>query len=232
MKLSGLEGYRYRDLALIVLMVLGFSTVFVACHPDMVSDVGELDAVLTQRDPGTDFGSFRRWAMPDTVVDLSEYVEGDTNEWSNTSNDLILTDIARNMQQYGYTRVEPDDTQDPITWPDGEPDVIILVGGLSSNGYIVSSWYPWYPGWGWYPGGGWYYPWYPTTTVQEFKTGTIAINMIDFHEYDPEQELYKGAWQGILNGVGEGSSSSIESRITRGIDQAFTQSSYLRTTAK
>jgi len=231
MKVSGFEGYRYLKHALLILMLLGISAVFIACHPESVSDVGDLDAVITQRDSSTDFGPFRRWAMPDTIVDMSEYVEGDTNEWNDANNDLILTDIARNMQQLGYTRVEPDTTQDPITWPNGEPDVIILVGGLSSNGYVLSSWYPWYPGWGWYPGGGWYYPW-PITTVQNFKTGTIVMNMINFGEYDPDQDLYKGSWQGIINGVSEGSSASIESRITRGIDQAYTQSPYLKTTAK
>jgi hypothetical protein len=52
--------------------------------------------------------------------------------------------------------------------------------------------------------------------------------MFDPNNLDTGEQLLPAVWAGALNGLLSGSSASdIESRIVRGIDQAFTQSPYL-----
>lgn len=218
---------RLRLLALV--LVWGLLMGLTACHPGSVENVEELDVVLTNYVKDADYVSIQTYAMPDEVFDLGEFVEGDVEEWDRELDDTILTAAASNMDAL-YTRIQPnpDDPDNPWSpWPgnpDGtEPDVILLVGGLTGTGYILYQYYPWWPGWGWYPPGwGWYYPWVGT---QQFRTGTIVLNMLFLEDLDPEEQLIPGIWQGILDGVAEGGNG--EQRVTRGIDQAFQQSPYL-----
>ena len=88
--------------------------------------------------------------------------------------------------------------------------------------------YPGYPGWGWwYPpcfGCGGYWP--PTFVSYSWNTGTVVMTLFDGETVGDGNEDVEAAWIGGLNGV-LSSSANGASRITTGIDQAFTQSPYL-----
>ena len=214
------------------------------CYPNDSISISETDIVLTGHIDSTDdfdFNNFSTYYMPDTVWPVRE----DTTDKSPVPNsDLILSDIARNMQAYGYTRVYYTDT---ATSP---PDLMMTVAALSTTTVSVGWWYPYYPGWGW--GWGWYkkssasrgidywyggypgyYPpgwgWGGVPYYSSYTTGTILMEMSNPDDYrvvngDTVVPMY---WAGGLNGVM--SSGSNTSRITKGIDQAFTQSPYLKT---
>ncbi len=211
--------------ALALLLSAGLMAGLIACHPGDVENVSELDVVVTSYDKNADFGSFQTYSMPETVADLCDFIEDCSEDWEGAYDEHILTEVARNMQALGYERMpfDLDNPDDP--WGGGEqPDVLLLVGGLKSKGYIVSSWYPGYP---WCPYCGWgYYPYWPVTSVYQFDTGTITLNMMNWRDRESD-DLVLGVWQSVLNGVAEGSSSGTRQRITNGIDQAFKQSSYL-----
>jgi hypothetical protein len=160
--------------------------------------------------------------MPDTVVDMS-VVGGGMSSLSHAHDDTVLAVIAAQMQAYGYTRV------DGITT---KGDVIIVVGGVSVEHTDV--WYPTYPPggwWGWW--GGWpcgygcypVYPWVPVAT--QYTTGTIVISMLDGGAQTAPNKV-PAIWAATINGLVTGTDASIDGRVTFLIQQAFTQSSYLK----
>ena len=102
--------------------------------------------------------------------------------------------------------------------------------------YHKSQNWDYYPYWGWgwywkstkestywgYPGYGWYYPYSPTY-ITSYTTGTIAWNLFDPDLVDDAQEQINVGWIGVVNGVVGSSTSTTQSRITSGIDQAFNE---------
>jgi len=80
---------------------------------------------------------------------------------------------------------------------------------------------PWYygPSWSFSMGWGWGYP-----SVSSYTTGTLVMTLIaDGEDYiDPTR-----VWTGAINGLLSGSYNS--TRVNNAIDQAFTQSPYLKT---
>jgi hypothetical protein len=76
-----------------------------------------------------------------------------------------------------------------------------------------------YPSWGyWYPYSGWCYP-----VAYTYSTGTIVISMAEPDSQNEAQII----WFAGINGILEGGTAGISSRIDQNIDQAFNQSDYL-----
>ncbi|MGI9627921.1 MAG: DUF4136 domain-containing protein [Longimicrobiales bacterium] len=196
------------------------------CYPGALSEADVSDIVLTAFDPAFDFSSAQTWAMPDTVVAID--LEGTNNAYAHTFDAEILAQVASNMAALGYTR-----ELDPLT---NGADLVVLVQANVSNNFSAYTWYPYdpywgfYPGWGYwggYPGYGGYYPWTgsypPTTTIDNVRTGSIVIDMIDPNVEGSAEEgpSLSVRWGAILNGFADGVTAS---RITDAIDQAFDQS--------
>jgi len=82
--------------------------------------------------------------------------------------------------------------------------------------------YYWYNNWCWYYyycGWGWGYP-----SASSYTTGTLLMTLVaDGDDYIEPTRVWTGAINGLLSGAYS------TSRVTRGIDQAFTQSPYLKT---
>ena len=113
------------------------------------------------------------------------------------------------MTAYGWTRVEDPDQADLILLPAAWTNTTVV--------YWYDYWcwyYYYYCGWGWY---------YPPVSVSSYTTGTLVMTMVvDGDEYVEPTRVWTGAINGLLSGVQSGS------RINNGIDQAFTQSPYLK----
>jgi hypothetical protein len=115
-------------------------------------------------------------------------------------------------------------------------DLFVLPSAVGATTWVLYSYYPsypywgWYPGWGYYPaygpGWGWGYPEYYTAT--SYSTGTIFIDMVDPSAADPNTTTMPARWTAALSGLLGASSTPTSDRITRAIDQAFTQSPYLK----
>jgi hypothetical protein len=101
--------------------------------------------------------------------------------------------------------------------------VVLTPAGLSTTTYFYSYWYDWWYGgyWGWY---GWYYP--PYYTVSSYTTGTLLMVVAD-PDQASESPINRSPalWIAAANGLLTYSYDL--SRVSQGIDQAFTQSSYL-----
>jgi hypothetical protein len=188
------------------------------CYPDRsVSSAAQLDLVLTQVNPNSVFRGVATYSLADSIVHLIP--EGSEDTLSRAYDQLILNTVKSNLDGLGWTEVA--NTQD------NPPDVAVEVSAIATENYAWIS-YPWFPYWGWY------WPWYPgyapiyppTTIVYNYKTGTLIMDMIDAKNPDTPGQKLKIMWTGALNGVLETGNAS--ARLTSGINQAFTQSPYLK----
>lgn len=206
-------------IALLVLPVLG------GCYPNGADYIEELDLVYTNYDATADFSTRLTYAIPDSVVKITGDIftdpDGDgkptfvTGGYATT----MLNRIKQNLNANGWQEVDKN----------ANPDVIVLVVSMTQLNlfyyYDWGYWGWWYPTWGY--GWGWYYPYYPPY-VTSYRSGTILMQMVDSKAATPAGENVPVLWSGVVNGLAEGSTTSINSRIQTTIDQAFVQSPYLK----
>ncbi len=200
----------------------GLALVIAACYPGDVSTVSELDVVATVHDSTVDFSTFSTFAIPDTVVQLFEDSAGSV-ELSHDFDDLIISDIVRNMEALGYER-----ELDPLSFGADAVLLVMMIGLENTSWYVSYPWWNywgWYPGWGWwggYPGWGWGYPGYVGSVT--YETGTLIIAWLDPNEPIEEEMLLPVPWTAVVTGLLGTGSTTTATRITSAIDQAFAQS--------
>jgi hypothetical protein len=190
-----------------------------ACYPGDSRSVADSDVVFTFYDKGVDYSQIKTYAMPDQV-----YVREGSDEVSNAYDDLILSEVAKNMAQLGYVREMNPDVNGA--------DALIIVSKArqttTSVGWVPGGGWGWpWPGWGWGPGYGW---WYPYPVVTSFSTGTVFVDMFNPEGVDPDASgQIPALWSGIMNGLSSSDGSVTSSRIVQDIAQAYQQSPYLGT---
>jgi hypothetical protein len=224
----------------------------VACYPLTFDDAADLDMVVTRKAEHYDYSKNRTYDLPKTVIDicgvedipigeggaggqgsadLDEII--DCEESAHLFDDEILEAVERNLEALGYVKATGASGDPP-------PDVIVSVGTIQANNYVAYVSYPW---WGYYPSyyyyyyywwsyyyGWWgYYPYYPTTTVVNYPTGTVLMQMLSTSDADEVNERVPVVWTGAVRGLLESSDEvTASARINGGIDQAFAQSPYLK----
>lgn len=197
----------------------------VSCYPNEADYIEELDLVYTNFSEGFDFQGKSTYAMPDSVVKISDGSstdpdgDGKPQFVGSTYSSTILNQIKQNMTANGWTQVSKN----------SNPDVFILPTTMTTtNIYYYYDW--WY--WDWWYGGywGWYYPgWYYPAYVTGYRSGSVFLQMVDGSTLNPVNDNVAVVWSCIINGLAEGDTQSIVTRIQSTIDQAFSQSPYLKT---
>lgn len=187
------------------------------CYMEGPDYTEELDLVYTNYDNRFNFAGENVYVMPDEIVKITGDIDAPPEYINSIYAGPILANIEANMQSLGWTRktmseVDPDTVIHllPAAWT-----TTTLVGGYWGGYYC---WY--YP---YYCGGGWYYPYYP---VSSYTTGTLVMTLVD-HQSPSTDDSKLVVWTGAINGLLSGTYEI--DRITKGIDQAFTQSPYLKT---
>ena len=207
-----------------VLPALAGAWLLVSCYPGEVTNVAELDIVVTTHDDTVTFTSFTTYALLDSVVHID--LEDATNDsLLNRDNDaLILAEVRAGIEAMGYV-----EEMDPANTT---PDVLLLVGalGVVKDAYFTYGWWGWY---GWYP----YYPCcygpgyglgYPAGVGSfTYAVGTLVITMLDPTRPGNNVNEAPILWVAGINGLLEGSTLELSTRITNLIGQAFGQSPYL-----
>lgn len=180
-------------------------------YGESVDQWSDLDSIITAREPGREFDGMQTYAMPESVADLSEFVD-DPEPLTDAYDQDYIDRVAENMADYGWTRV--DDIADA--------DVLILNGKVASE-YWVSYTY-W---WGYYPYYI-YYPYYPTQTVSwSFPVGSIVTLMIKPDELTNIDDLESVPAIWVATALGAVTDTNTKQRIESAVDQAFAQSDYL-----
>ncbi|TMI73656.1 MAG: DUF4136 domain-containing protein [Bacteroidetes bacterium] len=201
--------------------------VLISCYPKGAEFAEDLDLVLTNYNQDFDFKAKHTYAIPDSVIKITGDVfndpDGDHKPTfvDQTYANAILAAVNQNMTANGWTRVSKT----------SNPDVVLLASAMTTtNIYYYYDW--WYWSW-WYPSGcycyGWYYPgYYPPYYVSGYRSGTVLVQMVDRSAIVPSGGNVPVEWTAIFNGLAEGSTSSITARIGTAINQAFSQSPYLK----
>jgi len=191
-------------LALVLLMA--------GCYPDGPEYIDQYDLVYTNYDSQYDFTAKQTYAIPDKIMKITDgLLNGDDPTFIKDTYAIpMLNQINKNMSDFGWTKVSKD----------ANPDVV-----LNPAAYELTTYSYWYAGgyWGWWYGG-WYYP-YPVVT--SYSTGSLIVTMTDPNDKSADDKA-RAEWSFIVNGLLEGTSADFTARFTKGINQAFEQSQYLK----
>jgi hypothetical protein len=203
-------------LKILLLATIAISVmVFSSCFNDYGLTESDYDIVLTLNDTSADFTTYKTFIIPDSVVQLGG--SGGNAQY----NSIMLNTFVNQLESKGYTRVYPSDTV--------RADLVALISTTTTNNYVITT--DFWSYWGWY-GWGSYYPWGPGYSYPpvyagySFTTGTMLMNLIDIAKSDTTNKKVATVWLGALNGVLE--SDNVSERIVNGVNQAFTQSPYIR----
>jgi hypothetical protein len=184
------------------------------CYPEGPNYIDELDLVYTNYDPATDFTAKHTYAIPDKIMKIDDdlIAGGDPNFVKEPYATQLLEKIKLNMANNGWT----------LVLKNASPDVLLapVAYELTTTYYYGGGYWDWWYG-GWY---GWYYP-YPVTT--SYSTGSLIVTMLDPKNLSPDDKM-RAVWGFVVNGLLEGSASEFAARYSKGIDQAYTQSPYLK----
>jgi len=209
--------------AVAVLMLFGIG-LFSSCYPNDDLTNSDSDIIMTNYNDTVHFDQIQTYFLPDTIVplrDKDDTSKVDKNPYTST----IINSIVKNMNAYGYQRIENPDENNL-------PDVVLLAAAVSTTN--TSVWYPsypYYPGWDWwygYPGWGYYPPYYGGGYATSYTMGTLKINMMDPWTYDVIEgdTVMPVYWDAAIHGLLQG--NEIENRIEANIDKAFELSPYLK----
>ena len=200
-------------------LILPGSGILISCYPGGAEFVDELDVVATKYDTEHIFKQ-TTYKMPDSVIHITD----DEEPLDGIFDDQILNEVASNLEAIGYFRLADSSSQ--------IPGVFVTVSTLETTNIGIACFPPyWWGGWGWW--GGWpgygpgWGPGYPggCAPAYAYSTGTIIVQMYDPNEAtDMEVPI---VWYAAINGLLQGSEANRSARITRTINQAFDQSSYL-----
>ena len=199
-----------KSLLNIILPIIALGAIMASCYPGGAEYVSDLDVTYTFiLDQNFDWSdkSKKVYFMPDTVMDASD---PKNSPKPIVSAQELLSTVKQELNAYGFVE-EPDYNNALNT------DFIVTVSRVRSNNYYYSYWGGY---WGWY-----YYP--PVATVSNYKTGSLIVEIINTAEIDTASENIPGLWQGVSDGLFEGTASGIEARGKASIQQMFVQSPYL-----
>ncbi|MCF1751848.1 DUF4136 domain-containing protein [Mariniradius sediminis] len=197
-------------------------TAMLACAPELPQDSTSLDVVYTNYNPDYSFGQGRTFALPENVIILSDVppVQGQRPPFLEfATGRSIINAIRSNMVARGFT---------PVTQFDN-PDYVILPSMTDQNELLFSyNW--WFWDW-WIPNLGtnlrWQYPGFQPAVVQSVSTGSILLQFVDMKTAGTGGQVEVN-WVSVINGAITGSASSNTDRAVIGVNQAFTQSPYIR----
>jgi hypothetical protein len=185
------------------------------CYPEGPVYTDELDLVYSNYDPSYNFKAKHTFALPDKLMKIDDdLINGGVPKFvKEPYASQMLGMIRQNMLSRGWAEVNADQNPDVKLAP-------VTMEVTTTVYYGYGGYWDWWYG-GWY---GWYYP-YPVTT--SYSTGSLIVTMLDPNDLSPDDKA-RATWTFIVNGLLEGSDSQIAQRATKGIDQAFTQSPYLK----
>jgi hypothetical protein len=193
-----------------------------SCYPGDLTNIQQVDLVVTAHDDTVTFTSFATYALVDSVVHIDLVDNANDSLLTREHDAVILSEVRAGIEAMGYVEeMDPGNTT---------PDVIVLVGALAVEKDAYFS-YGWWPYWGYYPywpGYGPGYGWgYPATGKVSYGVGTLVTILLDPNRADIGDMEAPVLWVAAVNGLLGSSSTATAARITTGIRQSFDQSPYL-----
>lgn len=200
------------------LLFLSLLTILLAaCEQNPDTDKLDDDyLVYTNYDKSADYSKINTFYAIDSILLISN--QNTPTYWNNASSQKIIDEFRKNMIDCGYIEVEIPE----------EADAILQLSYVSTTYYYydyinTNPWWNNYPGyWNW-NSYGWYYPFY---VPYNFSTGSIIGELVDTNSLRSDTNKMTVVWNAYICGLLNGNSLSMSKTID-GINQAFSQSSYL-----
>jgi hypothetical protein len=200
----------------LTLLIIFASILLSGCYPEGAEYVEDIDVVISKYNDQFDFTAKKTYAMPDKIVKITGNIsEGENPVYLPAGTAAkILAMIDANMSSNGWTKVDIS----------AKPDML-----LAPASWETTTIYYYYDYWGWWYGG--YYPgwgyggYYPPVYGGSYTTGTLLMTLVDPNVVEGTGN-FQIQWAGALNGLLNDTFNS--ARVQKGIDQAFTQSPYLK----
>ena len=201
--------------------ILGLGLIACEQEPDMDKLSGEY-VVFTSRDTTASFSSYSTFYVADSIllIDHSETPE----YWSGTNATQLIQAFVTQMSAHGFTQVTEK----------SEATLGLQISYVKSTyylaGYGSSPWWNswtgyWYPGyWGGYWGGGWNYP----PVFYSYSTGSLLADLVTLEATQGATATLPVVWNAYIGGLLGSSGTLNVSLATTAIQQAFTQSPYLK----
>lgn len=187
-----------------------------SCYPEKDRTIDDFDIVGTHLNPDVNLTNLNTFRVADSIILIYD-TNNEAPSYPTEVANVILSRIKQNMLDNGWTE-ELVDT--PDVYLSSRLWETTTVGAI----YYPPYWNPWYPG---YPPG--YWPgWGGGASYYSYTSGTVTIDMFNLKEFDANADEVPVSWNAVVNGLVSNSGSSNTSRIERGINQAFTQSPYLK----
>ena len=160
-----------RRSALLAALAAALTIGLAACYPGGPESLGELNTVVTVKNPNGNNTGMQYYAMVDTVYEIDRD-DSSSDVLDRKLDATIIAEINNQMVAAGFTRVDTSATD--------QIDAFVTVGSVVSEVWVY--WYNWgyYPGYPGYPG---YYPPSVGTASFEQGSGNSAV-----------------AWEGVLRG--------------------------------
>lgn len=232
---------KFKGLMRLAGVMLMLSVLFTACYQQEEINLDELDLTITQFDNTFDYQTYTKFAIADSVKVISDFWKDSdyTNFYKNGgANDDIKDYMKKKFQDLGYVYTNDDDYSFAVNM------TLLMVENTTYVTY--PGWWYYYPGYyyWYYPP---YYPWYGYSYSYSYEMGTLVTEMFDgasVREYlafidgktdeelddlppDAFPDVYV-RWQSLVQGVLSSSVTYDQERFKNGIDEAFTQSPYLK----
>jgi hypothetical protein len=182
--------------------------------------------VATNHDSTANFSNYKKYYMSDKLTLIGD--DANDSVVDGSIGDPIVAAIGTNMANRGFTRVSSPDSADV-----GINTAVIKV---TTTVVYYPPYYWWgYPGYGgcYYGYCGGYYPYYPYygygyTQAYSYTTGSLMLQMADLVNVDTVNHKIRILWTNFNTGV-LGSTSGNVTGAVNAVNQAFTQSAYLKT---
>ena len=171
------------------------------------------DQILTiaRKTDAVDFTKFSSFAITDSITVVNDGMKVRLND---ATANLIIAQVVRNMNLYGYTQVQADEN----------PDLLVDLSYIQrTNTYMYPGyWTDWDWWWNWngYPWYGWdpYYPYQMPVFISSYTTGSVVIEIADVVNVASESTV-PVVWHGLVREILNGSHTQQE--LLSSIDEVF-----------
>lgn len=188
------------------------------------ADTDKLDnnfVVYTNYDQSANFSSFNTYYLPDSILIIGDKKEAEY--WNDENAQSIISTYATHMASRGYVRTNDKE----------EADLGLQVSYVKSTYFVTNygepQWWWGYPGyWGvpyWGDWGEWYYPY---AVTYSYSTGSFVTELLNLDAPQGQNAQLPILWTAYMSGLLSGTTSVNVSLAIEAVDQAFTQSDYLK----
>ena len=196
--------------------------ILAGCYPKGPEYYSDLDLTVTDYESGYDFANQKYYWMADTVEYITNIKDGELDDADVAR---LLDEIEMNFAVKKYKRISGD-TPESLD----SAEFLITVSVIAAENTVI-GWVPGYPCY-WGCWGGYYPPyWGGYYYSNSYTTGSVIMNWWDPQEApvpSSTEELQPIHWVATFNGLLSTSKQNNKDRIEFSINQAFTQSPYIK----